>query len=218
MKKTVLIFSGGMDSTVLLHDLRAQSKQVIAVSFDYGQKHRKELDSARQTTARLSIKHTIVDIRSLFYSSTQSALTNPAIEVPDARYASENMNVTVVPNRNMIFLSVAASIAINEGASEIAYGAHSGDHFIYADCRKEFVDAMAAALNLCHDSPLSLSAPYLSLSKAEICRLGATLEVPFKNTWSCYKGQEVHCGSCGTCIERREAFVSAQVPDPTQYA
>ena len=218
MEKIVLIFSGGMDSTVLLYDLLAQKKHVIAVSFNYGQKHLKELHAASVIAGERGVEHQVLDISSLTCHLSNSSLTNPEIEVPDGHYASENMAITIVPNRNMIFLSIAGGFAINRGIHQLAYGAHSGDHFIYADCRREFVNAITETFNLCDSTPVKLIAPYLEYTKADICRVGVKLVIPFENTWSFYKGQELHCGKCGTCIERREAFMLAGVVDPTVYA
>ena len=127
------------------------------------------------------------------------------------------MKSTVVPNRNMIMLSLAAARAIAVGADGVAYAAHSGDHAIYPDCRPEFADAVAAALRICHYTPIELERPFVDMTKADIVRLGAELGVDFSKTWSCYKGGEKHCGKCGTCVERREAFRLAGVPDPTEY-
>ena len=218
MEKIVLIFSGGMDSTVLLYDLISQNKEVIAVSFDYGQKHKKELLAAKRIAEENKIEHQVLDISSLTQHISNSSLTNSEIEVPDGHYASSNMAITVVPNRNMIFLSIAAGFAINRGIHQLAYGAHRGDHFIYADCREEFVSAISQTFKLCDNTPVILQAPYLNYSKADICKLGSKLNVPFVNTWSCYKGHDLHCGQCGTCFERREAFVDAGVVDPTIYS
>jgi 7-cyano-7-deazaguanine synthase len=218
MEKIVLVFSGGMDSTVLLYDLLAQKKQVLAVSFNYGQKHSKELQAASAIAEQCGITHEIIDISSLTKHLSNSSLTNHEIEVPDGHYASATMAITIVPNRNMIFLSIAAGIAINQGVYQLAYGAHGGDHFIYADCRGEFVNAITETFRLCDNMPVTLQAPYLKYSKADICKIGTQLGVPFESTWSCYKGNALHCGQCGTCIERREAFMMSGLIDPTIYS
>ena len=147
----------------------------------------------------------------------KSSLTDAETEVPEGGYREENMKSTVVPNRNMIMISVAAARAIAIGAGSVAYAAHSGDHAIYPDCRPEFADALAGALRLCHYFPIGLERPFVGMTKADIVRLGADLGVDFSKTWSCYKGGERHCGKCGTCAERKEAFRLAGIPDPTEY-
>ncbi len=146
-----------------------------------------------------------------------SSLTDPAVDVPLGHYEAENMKATIVPNRNMVFLAVATAWAISQKAQYIAYAAHSGDHAIYPDCRPEFADAMAQAIKLADWHPVELLRPFVSKTKAEIVKLGQELGVPYQWTWSCYQGGSVHCGACGTCIERREAFALAGVPDPTEY-
>ena len=147
-----------------------------------------------------------------------SALTSSEIEVPEGHYAEDNMKATVVPNRNMILLSVAAGWAISSKYDRIAYAAHSGDHAIYPDCRNEFAEALDGAIRLADWHEVSLYRPFVDMTKADIVSLGAKLGVPFEKTWSCYKGQDLHCGRCGTCVERREAFYLAGVDDPTTYA
>ena len=141
--------------------------------------------------------------------------------VPDGHYAEENMKLTVVPNRNSIMLNIAAAYAITNEASAIATAVHSGDHFIYPDCRPAFIDALENLLRVANDGFLpadfQVLAPYVHISKDRICARGAELDVPWLDTWSCYKGGETHCGSCGTCFERREAFTLAGISDPTPY-
>lgn len=216
--RTVLIHSGGLDSTVLLFHLRALGHQVAALSVDYGQRHRRELDYARSLCQHLEVEHEIADLRTITGLLAGSSLTSAAIPVPDGHYAEETMKATVVPNRNMLLLSLAAAWAISRKADAIAYAAHSGDHAIYPDCRVEFADAMRTAIQLADWHQVELLRPFVQFTKADIVALGAQLAVPFDRTWSCYKGGEVHCGRCGTCIERREAFHLAGVVDPTVYA
>lgn len=215
---TVLIYSGGLDSTVLLYHLRAQGASVHAMSVDYGQRHLKELDSAHKIASRLGIEHRVVDLSSLGSLLLGSALTNRQIAVPQGHYTEPTMKSTVVPNRNMMLLSLAGAWAISLKAETISYAAHAGDHAIYPDCRPEFAAAMDQALGLADWSPLRLERPFVDLTKADIVKRGQELRVPFEDTWSCYQGGEVHCGCCGTCIERREAFHLAGVEDPTVYA
>lgn len=215
--KTVAIFSGGLDSTVLLHLLRAAGDEVAAVSIDYGQRHRVELGYAERTAKQLGIPWQKADLSAVAPLLAGSSLTSDEIAVPHGHYAEENMKQTVVPNRNMIMLAVAAGWAIGQQADRLAYGAHSGDHTIYPDCRPEFIAAMAAALKLADWHSLELFTPFANMTKADIVRRGAELDVDFAATWSCYEGGEIHCGACGTCVERREAFADAGVADPTEY-
>lgn len=216
--RTVAIFSGGLDSTVLVEQLRAAGDEVLALSLDYGQRHRKELEFAQATAARLQIEWRLADLRALAPLLAGSSLTSPDIAVPHGHYAEASMKATVVPNRNMIMLAVAAGWALSRQCQRVAYGAHAGDHTIYPDCRPEFVAAMQRALGLADWQPLELHCPFLNLTKADIVRAGARLAVDFSQTWSCYEGGGLHCGACGTCVERREAFALAGVTDPTAYA
>lgn len=218
MGKTVIIHSGGMDSTVLLYQLLNAGDDVLALSIDYGQRHKKELECARSLCKDLGVEHRIADLTSLTPLLAGSSLTSPEIEVPEGHYAEDNMKATVVPNRNMILLSVATGWAISAGAESVSYAAHSGDHAIYPDCREEFAEGMNHVMGLADWQKVALDRPFVSLTKADIVKLGAELGVPFERTWSCYKGGELHCGRCGTCVERREAFYLAGVDDPTIYA
>lgn len=216
--KTVLIYSGGLDSTVLLYHLRQAGDELHAFSVDYGQRHRCELDRARALCGDLGIPNPVADLSGLGPLLAGSSLTSPQIEVAEGHYTEERMKSTVVPNRNMILIAVATGHALSIGAGRVAYAAHSGDHAIYPDCRREFADALAAAIALADWNHVELIRPFVDWTKADIVRRGAELGVPFARTWSCYKGGTVHCGRCGTCIERREAFDLAGVPDPTVYA
>ena len=218
--KTVAIVSGGMDSSVLIYDLLSQGHELDLISFNYGQKHKIELTYAAKISQQLNLPHTIVDITNLTSLLSKSTLTSDA-PVPDGHYAEENMKLTVVPNRNSIMLNIAAAYAITNEASAIATAVHSGDHFIYPDCRPAFIDALEQLLRVANDGFLpddfKVLAPYVYISKDRICARGAELDVPWLDTWSCYKGGEIHCGSCGTCFERREAFTLAGITDPTPY-
>ena len=214
--KTVLIFSGGLDSTVLLYSLLDQGHTVSALSIDYGQRHARELVAASSIARVAKVPHRVVDASSLRPLLAGSSQTSD-VPVPFGHYTDQSMKVTVVPNRNMLMLSIATAWAISLKFDAIAYGAHAGDHAIYPDCRLQFVDAMRAALKLADWSPIELHAPFLSFTKANIVSIGHKLRVPFELTYSCYTGAPVHCGECGTCVERREAFQLAQVLDPTTY-
>lgn len=216
--KTVVIFSGGMDSTVLVYDLIARGDTVKALSVNYGQRHAKEIESAQRITAQLGIEHRVADLRGISSLLAGSSLTSPEVDVPDGHYAEENMKSTVVPNRNMIMLAVAAGWAISLRFDAVAFGAHGGDHAIYPDCRSVFADAMDAAIRLADWHQVQLIRPFVGLTKTDLAKRGTELRVPFAQTWSCYKGGDLHCGTCGTCVERREAFHLAGEIDPTTYA
>ncbi len=215
--KSVLILSGGLDSTVLLYDLLAKGEsEVSCLTFDYGQRHRKEIQAAFDTCYTAHVPRRLADISALRPLISRSALHSGM--VPEGHYSEESMKATVSPNRNMIFLSVAVAHAITIGAATVYYAAHAGDHAIYPDCRPEFVVALKSAVHEGNAwSPVDIDAPFIHLSKAEIVLKGADLRVPFRLTWSCYKGKEVACGRCGTCVERLEAFDLAGVEDPLQY-
>jgi 7-cyano-7-deazaguanine synthase len=216
--KTIVICSGGLDSVTLAHRVAAQQDLTALVSFNYGQRHKKELDFAAACSTRLGVPHHIIDIRAIGAALSGSALTD-AIDVPDGHYAEDSMKVTVVPNRNAIMLTIAFGIAAAEKADAVAAAVHGGDHFIYPDCRPGFIDAFQEMQNQALEgyADVKLFTPYVNLSKADIVRDGVTHKAPFDATWSCYKGGAYHCGRCGTCVERREAFEIANVPDPTRY-
>lgn len=215
--KFVSTLSGGMDSAVLLYLLRSEGHEVLPISFNYGQRHVTELGYAASLCGFLQIPHKIVDIRSISGVLGGSSLTDMSIPVPQGHYEDPTMKATVVPNRNMILLSIAAAYAITQEADAVAIAAHAGDHAVYPDCRPEFHSAMRGALKLCGYKPLQLHTTFISQTKADIARIGHELDVPFSMTWSCYEGGKTHCGKCGTCVERREAFALAGILDPTRY-
>ena len=219
MSHAVAVVSGGMDSTVLAYQAKGLFSRVDLLSVDYGQRHRKELGFAAMTAARLGCRHDIVDlpIRSMIGGS---ALTDDGVAVPHGHYAADNMAVTVVPNRNAMLISVAYAVAVARGADAVLVGVHAGDHFVYPDCRPEFVRAMDTALRIGNEGVgnVRLEAPFVEHSKTDIARLGSLLGVEWAETWSCYEGGEIHCGRCGTCVERHEAFRDSGVDDPTDYA
>ena len=216
--KTIVICSGGLDSVSLAHKVAAEQDLAGLLSFDYGQRHAKELDFARLCAERLGVTHRVVDLRGVGAALSGSALTDD-VDVPDGHYAEATMKVTVVPNRNAIMLAVGFGMAAAEAADAVAVAVHGGDHFIYPDCRPGFIDAFQAmeARALEGVADVKLYAPFVNGSKADIVTEGACHGTPFAQTWSCYKGGEVHCGRCGTCVERREAFHLAGVADPTEY-
>lgn len=211
----VTLLSGGLDSTTLAYKLAHEGAELRAVSFDYGQRHARELDSARTIALLLGIPHTVVRLE---LDLPGSSLTDPDVPVPEGHYADESMRATVVPNRNAMMLSIAFALAIAHRADKVAYAAHAGDHPVYPDCRPAFVTAFQTMQDVASDRRPRLHAPFIYKSKADIVQIGQELGVPWKETWSCYQGQDVHCGRCGTCVERREAFELAGVPDPTEYA
>lgn len=217
--KTLVICSGGLDSVSLAHKVAAEQTLTGLVSFDYGQRHSKELGFAAACAQRLGVPHQIIDIRDVGRQLSGSALTDD-VAVPDGHYAEESMRITVVPNRNAIMLAIAFGVAAARQAVAVGVAVHGGDHFIYPDCRPDFIDAFQAMQNRALDgyANVRLYAPFVHASKADIVAEGARYATPFDQTWSCYKGGEVHCGRCGTCVERREAFDLARQQDPTDYA
>ena len=216
--KTIVICSGGLDSVSLAHKIATEQELIALLSFDYGQRHRKELDFAAACAARLGVPHHIIDITTIGAHLTGSALTDD-VDVPDGHYAEETMRSTVVPNRNAIMLTIAFGLAAAQQADAVAIAVHGGDHFIYPDCRPGFIDSFhqMQAHALDGYASVALLAPYVTGTKADIVTDGHRHATPFRETWSCYKGGDRHCGRCGTCVERREAFHLAGVADPTDY-
>jgi 7-cyano-7-deazaguanine synthase len=216
--KTLVICSGGLDSVTLAHKVAAEQALTRLLSFDYGQRHRKELDAARMCAVRLGVPHDIVDISAVGHLLTGSALTGGE-PVPEGHYAEDTMRITVVPNCNAIMLAIAFGVAAAEQAKAMAAAVHGGDHFIYPDCRPDFIESFETMQRHALEglASITLYAPFVQLSKADIVGEGARLGVPFAETWSCYEGGEHHCGRCGTCVERREAFHLAGVGDLTSY-
>lgn len=215
--RSAIVLSGGMDSTVALYQAVANGTATIAVSVEYGQRHNVEIRFARYHADRLAVPFVYVDLHQLGAELRGSALTDRTVPVPEGHYESDIMRDTVVPNRNMVLLSTATAIAIAHGCDTVIYGPHKGDHAVYPDCRVEFIDAMRSAMSLCGYQPISLDVPFIDKTKADIVRVGTDLAVDFAKTWSCYKGGSMHCGRCGTCVERREAFDIAGINDPTEY-
>lgn len=215
--KSVVIVSGGMDSVTLLYHLKQEGHELKALGVNYGQRHAKELVSAKEICKLAEVPFEIANLQPINQFLQGSSQTSKDIAVPEGHYADENMKKTVVPNRNMIMLSVAIGWAVSLKYDSVAYGAHSGDHAIYPDCRPEFADAMANAAAICDWTPIKLLSPFSDKTKSDIAILGYRLSVPFDKTWSCYKGRTLHCGLCGTCVERKEAFRVAGLVDPTEY-
>lgn len=214
---TVVVYSGGMDSYTVLHRVLRETSNVHALSFHYGQRHSRELDVARDVCNRLGIEHQVVDITAIHGLIDNSALTDSSRAMPDGDYAEDNLTATVVPNRNMILLSLAIAKAVNVGASRVAYGAHGGDHVLYPDCRPAFVEAMNDVAAIANFSPVEIHAPYLRASKSEILADGLAMGLDYGETWTCYEGRELACGRCGSCRERLAAFAAHGVKDPLAY-
>lgn len=215
--KVVVLVSGGMDSVTALYQAHRDHEVVAGLSFDYGSKHNhRELPFAALHCERLGLRHEIVSLGFMDELFTSDLLQSGG-EIPEGHYEASNMKQTVVPFRNGIMLAVAAGFAESIGAEGLVIAAHSGDHAIYADCREEFMTPMAEAITQGTDVALRLLRPFIDLRKEDIAGIGHGLGIDFAETWSCYKGGAVHCGKCGTCVERKEAFLLAKLLDGTVY-
>jgi 7-cyano-7-deazaguanine synthase len=213
----VVLLSGGMDSVTALYDAHARQPIAAAVSFHYGSKHNeRELPMAAHHARALGLRHHILRL-DFIGEHFVSDLLQSGGEIPKGHYEEQTMKQTVVPFRNGIMLAIAGGFAESVGARGLVIAAHAGDHAIYPDCREDFMAAMGAALRLGTYAGLEILRPFIHLTKAEIAARGVALGVDFAQTWSCYTGGEIHCGECGTCVERREAFVVAGLVDPTIY-
>ena len=208
----VAILSGGLDSTVALAEMleKEKSQEALAVSFDYGQRHVKEVEAAEKIASFYGVPFEVINVKGLMEGSALLVES----DIPDGHYADDNMKTTVVHGRNMLFASVAVSRAREGG--QVWLGVHGGDHFIYPDCRPDFWTPYGQAVKAAYD--VDVVTPFISASKADVASRGAELGAPLELTWSCYKGGDIHCGTCGTCVERKEAFQIANLPDPTEYA
>lgn len=213
----VVLLSGGMDSVSALYRCREEFDRIVCVSFDYGSKHNhREIPMAAYHAQKFGYPHHVIKmdfVNELF----QSALLQSGGDIPEGHYEDETMKATVVPFRNGIMLSIAAGVAESHELSHLCIAAHAGDHAIYPDCRADFMDSMAQAIQLGTYNQVEIFAPFVNVDKAEIATIGHQLGVDFAQTWSCYKGNDIHCGKCGTCVERKEAFELAGVEDPTVY-
>ena len=200
-----------MDSTTLLYHLLDGGDEVLALSFDYGQRHRKELGFAARTCERLGVEHRLVDLSGASELLAGNALTSAAVAVPHGHYEDESMRLTVVPNRNMIMMAVAGGWAVARGCDRLAVAVHAGDHAVYPDCRPRFIADFAAALASGNYEQVAVHAPFIDWTKTDIVRLGLKLGIDYgRDTWSCYEGGAEPCGKCGTCIEREEALAAAR--------
>ena len=215
MKDSLIIVSGGMDSTTLLYDRRDEI--ALAISFDYGSNHNaREIAYAEMHCKRLGIEHITIPL-DFMHKYFRSSLLEGADAIPEGHYADENMKSTVVPFRNGIMLAVAAGVAESRNLTKLLIANHGGDHTIYPDCRPEFISAMDSATNAGTYVGVRVVAPYTNITKGDIARIGKKLGIDYAETWSCYKGGEKHCGKCGTCVERKEALAYAGIEDTTEY-
>lgn len=214
-KKSLIILSGGMDSVTLLYD---KAKEIaLAVTFDYGSNHNKrEAECAAYHCKKLGIEHIIIPL-DFIHKYFKSSLLEGADAVPEGHYAAENMKSTVVPFRNGIMLSIACGLAESRGLKHVCIANHFGDHSIYPDCRENFIAHMNAAMERGTYQHITIDAPYTNITKTEVAKIGKKLGIDYSKTYSCYKGGEKHCGKCGTCVERKEAFREAGIDDPTEY-
>ena len=215
--KVCVLLSGGMDSVAAFYEVLGKHEVAACLSFDYGAKHNaREIPFAKLHAERNGVLHQVIPldfINRLF----KSDLLQSGGAIPDGHYAEASMKQTVVPFRNGIMLAIATGYAESIGTEGLVIAAHSGDHAIYPDCREPFMRAMATAMGEGTYAKIQLLRPFIAMEKSGIARRGTELGIDFSETWSCYKGGEIHCGVCGTCVERREAFILAGLPDPTVY-
>lgn len=215
MKNSVIIVSGGIDSITLLYDHKDEI--ALGISFDYGSNHNaREIPFAKMHCERLGIKHITINL-DFMHQYFKSSLLDGAEAIPEGHYADDNMKSTVVPFRNGIMLSIAIGIAESNNLDQVFIANHGGDHTIYPDCRPEFINAIDAAATAGTYNNVKVVAPYTKITKSDIARIGKKLGIDYTETWSCYKGGEVHCGKCGTCVERKEALAEAGIDDKTIY-
>lgn len=216
-KKVVVIYSGGMDSFTVLHKAIESGLTPYALTFDYGQRHIKEIEVAKSVCNELGINHKVIDISAINQLIGGSSLTDNSIDVALGHYQEDNMLSTVVPNRNMILLSLAIGYAVSIKADQVYYGAHSGDHAIYPDCRPEFVEKMNDVAAIANYEKTEIFSPYLNSDKIGILKDGLKMGLDYSKTWTCYNGREKACGLCGSCVERLEAFAKNGLDDPIEY-
>lgn len=215
MKNSAIIVSGGMDSITLLYDHKDEI--ALGISFDYGSNHNaREIPFAKMHCERLGIKHITINLN-FMHQYFKSSLLDGAEAIPEGHYADDNMKSTVVPFRNGIMLAIAIGIAESNNLDQVFIANHGGDHTIYPDCRPEFINAIDAAATAGTYNNVKVIAPYTKITKSDIARIGKRLGIDYAETWSCYKGGEVHCGKCGTCVERKEALAEAGIEDKTIY-
>jgi 7-cyano-7-deazaguanine synthase len=215
--KTIVVFSGGLDSTTLLYHMRSVAADVKALTVNYNQRHVKEIEYAKNMCDSLGVEHRIIDIPGLQGVLGGNALTNTQADIPEGEYQDQTIKITTVPNRNMILLSVAIAWASALKFNSVAFGAHAGEHTNYPDCKDVFSKAMDAAARVCDWEPITVLSPFVNWNKGDIVKRGIELRVPFERTWSCYNGRDLHCGKCSTCMDRLQAFRQAGISDPAEY-
>ena len=215
-EKVVVIYSGGMDSFTVLHKAIEEGKDVYPLTFNYGQRHSKEIEYAANVCRDLKVPHKVVDISAINQLMAGNSLTDD-IDIPEDHYEEESMKSTMVPNRNMVLLSMAIAYAVSLDARAVYYGAHSGDHAIYPDCRPEFVEKMNDVSQIANYDPVDIVSPYIKVDKIGILTDGIRMGLDYGQTWTCYNGREHACGQCGSCQERLEAFEKNGVQDPLSY-
>jgi 7-cyano-7-deazaguanine synthase len=217
ISRVLVLLSGGMDSVTALYWARQEHAQVSALSFDYGSKHNeREIAAATWHAQQLGIRHEVVSlpfVNELFASD----LLQSGGDIPDGHYEELSMKRTVVPFRNGIMLAIACGVAESRDAEALIIAAHNGDHAIYPDCREPFMHSMAQAMEHGTYARIRLIRPFIATDKGGIAKIGHSLGIDYAQTWSCYKGRSLHCGTCGTCVERKEAFQRAGLADPTIY-
>lgn len=217
MKRVAVLLSGGLDSTTAAALAHEEGSLAMTISVNYGQRHARELDAARAVSEYYGADHFEIDLRGWGALLTGSALTDATVDVPSGAYESDNMALTVVPNRNATLLMAAVGVAQSRGATEVWTAVHAGDHELYADCRPEFIEAIALAAERGTGDEVTVKGPFVFESKADIVRAAIRTNAPLHLTWSCYRGGEKHCGECGTCYERRASFAEVGAADPTEY-
>lgn len=217
MKRVAVLLSGGLDSATATAVAHEEGSLAATISVNYGQRHVRELDAAREVAQFYGVEHLEIDLQAWGRLLTGSALTDSTVDVPSGAYAKDNMALTVVPNRNATFLMAAVGVAQSRSLSEVWTAVHAGDHALYADCQPDFVSAIALASRRSTGGEVDIKAPFVTISKTEIVRIADEIDAPLHLTWSCYRGGSKHCGFCGTCIERRSAFADADIADPTEY-
>ena len=213
--KTIVILSGGLDSTTLLYHFKHEGHRVHALTFDYGQRHNRELKAAEEICRRTQTTQESVDLSSLRPLFGANALTDHSVALPSGEYSDSTIGITTVPNRNMIMLSISIGRAISLGFEAVAFGAHGGvNDVMYPDCSPDFVASIDATAKTCDDQQISVLAPFVHWDKSMIVKRGHELAVPFELTWSCYEGNSAPCRNCGTCVDRANAFRKAGLSDP----
>lgn len=222
MKKAVILLSGGLDSTTALYLAKSQGYEVYSICFDYGQRHDKEIECAKNIAEKAGVKEHIL-VKTNMDAWGGSALTDKNINIPEGDENRKDIPITYVPARNMIFLAYAASYAEVVGAQDIFIGVSQVDYSGYVDCRQEFIEAMENAINqgtvcaVAQGKKIKVQAPFMYMTKTEEVELGMKLGVDYSDTWTCYNGDDLACGTCDSCLLRIKAFKEAGCEDPIKY-